>query len=386
MKIAVVDLTNRNAVQYNPSLCNNIASLLSKDDKAYLLTNGKNCSQNGYVHVKLFKFVPERFDGSNSIIKKILRSLEVIVNYTVLLSFVLKEHPNIVHFQWLPFLEVNSFERFILKSVKICSSNTKVLLTVHNIYPHRLPKYSRHGYRIRFLHVAKYIDGYIVHLKSAKVEFNSEYGIPMNKIFIAYHGIYTPEGYVQDKRIPDGKFKIVMYGFQNRYKGADLLVEALKLLPQDVLQKTETCIMGKTDAELYDAYVGDLSKLNIEWINKFVSDEFLYKKIGSSDLIVLPYRKISQSGVLLLALSYLKPILTSDLPSFKETLMGFTDDLFFENENPEDFSRLIVRYVKGEINTKKQLERIKELNEVYSWKSTAQSTLQAYNKIIKGDE
>ena len=152
---------------------------------------------------------------------------------------------------------------------------------------------------------------------------------------------------------------MVMYGYQNRYKGTDILLEALKLLPFDVLQQTETYILGKTENGLYEKYENDLDRLHIKWINKYVSDDLLYNTIGKADLILLPYRKISQSGVLLLAMSYLKPILTSDLPSFKETLEGYDSSMFFESENPFSLANKIGQYVEGSFDVSQILKALK---------------------------
>lgn len=380
MKIAVLDITSRNAVQYNPSLCSQLGAQSDKVNSVYLLSLSDYGDQKNYKFIKLCRLIPEKFDGDSSKVKKIIRALEVLLNYLIVCVFVLTKRPDILHIQWLPFLEINSVERFFLKIFKF-SSKTTIFLTIHNIYPHRLSIENRVKYRNRFLRVLKYIDGFLVHLQSAKEEFISEYGIPENKVFIAYHGIYKPYGYVPSSKSSGSKFRLVMYGFQTRYKGADILIEALKTLPKDVLSKTETFILGKTDKELYESYKDVLSDLNVTWINRFVSDEYLYQTIGQSDLILLPYRKISQSGVLLLALSYLKPILTSNLPSFKETLDGYSDDMFFESENPRSLGLIITKYVHGGFDINRISEMLATLNKKYSWESTAKSTLEAYSKI-----
>ena len=92
----------------------------------------------------------------------------------------------------------------------------------------------------------------------------------------------------------------------------------------------------------------------------------------------MPYRNISQSGVLLLALSYRKPILTSDLSSFKETLHGYPDDYFFKREDTQSLADMLTRFVNGDIDKKMLCGIIDTLNNKYSWKETAKATLRAY--------
>ena len=112
---------------------------------------------------------------------------------------------------------------------------------------------------------------------------------------------------------------------------------------------------------------------NIEFIPEYVSDEVLYKYIADSDIIVLPYREISQSGALLLALSTKRLIITSDIPSFKETLAGTGEDTFFENGNAASLSNLIKKYVDGLVDENKQLDIIESLEAKYSWENIAET-------------
>ena len=172
-----------------------------------------------------------------------------------------------------------------------------------------------------------------------------------------------------------------MYGNQSTYKGTDVFVQALSLLPQEYKDKVHALVVGKT----YSDYLNELKEkkqnANIEFIPEFVSDEDLYKYIADSDIIVLPYREISQSGVLLLALSTKRLIITSDIPSFKETLAGMGEDTFFENGNAENLSKLIVKYADGLVEEKKQLDFIESLEAKYSWENIAETYKSFINEL-----
>ena len=383
MNIVVLDITSRNAVQYNPALCNALAD--NNDSGSVVLLSTENYGDsNRYKFKKLFRLVPLSMDNSRSLVKRILRAMEVLINYIYVIIYVACKQPNIVHFQWLPFIDVSLIEKYVLWSIKKMSSQTKLFLTVHNIYPHNIPEASKERYRKRFLIVNNYIDGYLVHLKSSKDELISKFGVESTKVNIAYHGVYVPDVMKKKKqRTDDGKKRIIMYGFQTKYKGADILIDALSLLPNDYLEKISPSIVGKTDPDLYAAYINKADSLGVEWINRFVSDEELYDMIDNSDVILLPYREISQSGVLLLALSYRKCILTSDLPSFKETLEGYDGSWFFEHCNSKSLADMIERYVDGRIDENKIVNIIEKLNTKYSWDNTAKSTINAYNRSIK---
>lgn len=155
-------------------------------------------------------------------------------------------------------------------------------------------------------------------------------------------------------------------------------MNALTLLPQEYKDKVHALVVGKTYSDYLNKLKEKKENANIEFNPEYVSDEALYKYIAESDIIVLPYREISQSGVLLLALSTKRLIITSNIPSFKETLVGMGQDTFFENGNAASLSKLIIRYVDGLVDEKKQLDIIECLVAKYSWMNVAEK----YKELI----
>lgn len=375
MKIVILDITGRNAVQYNPSLCN----ALSKIEKnVTLLSPTLSCAERNFKYIHLINLVPKSWTSKKTKYKRLLRAIEAILNYIYVWIYILYKKPDVMHFQWLPFLEFSSIEKKVLRLYFYTCRKTKIFLTVHNVYPHNLNKVQEKKYHRNFLKIDPFITGYLVHLKSSEEELVREYFIKKEKIHIAYHGIYKADGVNIYHKSVNEKYHIILYGSQSGYKGTDIFIDALKKIPRLFLEKMSIKIIGQTEKELYDKYINIAEELGVVWINKYVKDNVLYQAIEESDLIILPYVNITQSGVLLLALSYIKPIITSDLASFKETLSGYTDDCFFESGNPDSLAKLIIRYIKGEIDIEKQKSIIKKLNIKYSWDNTAKETLKAY--------
>lgn len=384
MKVVVVDITGRNAAQYNPSLCKALGAN-GQEYEIILLSPTLYDEPKNYKWVRLLSLVPKSINSSSGIIKRLLRAIDLIINYLFIICYSIYKNPDIIHFQWLPFLEVSAVESIVLSVIKYVSPRCKIALTVHNIYPHEMGEKEKQNYVKRFTKVDSYIDGYMVHLNSSRKILSSDFNIPDDHIYLTYHGIYEAKGYEPlIEKDPDGKVNIIMFGYQTKYKGADILIEALKLLPPSYLSRTRTLIVGKSDIDLYSKYESITSSVNTTWINKFVSEKDLYQSIGRSDLILLPYRTITQSGVLLLALSYMKPILTSDLPSFKETLEGYPHDYFFEAGNPKALRDMLMKYIDGGIDSKILTTVLEKLNKKYSWEETGKSTLCAYKIIRNG--
>ena len=378
----MLDITSRNAEQYNPSLCEALAESLP-NGKVVLMSPILYRNPRGFSYKKLISLIPKKWTNSEASWKRGVRALESMLNYLYLIIYISLTKPDVLHIQWLPYMEFVSFEGMVLKVIRLLNRKLKIVLTVHNIFPHNLTLKGKEKYSTRFKKVDKYIVGYIVHLNSSKKELSAEFNINENKIYVAYHGIYTPEGFQIGKEVGDRVYKrIILFGTQNRYKGADILMKALTLLPKEYLNRIRVKILGRTDTDLYEEYKDKAKEYNVEWINQFVPSSELYTAIGNSDLILLPYRKISQSGVLLLALSYRKPILTSDLPSFRETLEGYPNDYFFRSDSPESLSEMLIHFLDDKINEVMLYRIIEQLNNKYSWANSAQKTIEAYNSVI----
>ena len=102
----------------------------------------------------------------------------------------------------------------------------------------------------------------------------------------------------------------------------------------------------------------------------------------AADLVVLPYKKIYQSGVLMMTLSYGKPVLASDLPPLKEIVADMQTAFLFESEN----STLLAEKINLILLDPKKLEEVRVngqelINVRYDWDEIGRQTKQAYQLL-----
>ena len=122
----------------------------------------------------------------------------------------------------------------------------------------------------------------------------------------------------------DAKDKIILFfGYVRKYKGLDILIEAFpKIL--EVHQDTFLLIVG----EFYDSqhtYLEQIKKYNIghkvKVINKFVPNEEVSKYYSISDVVVLPYKSATQSGILNIAYGFKKPVIATNVGGLAEFIV-----------------------------------------------------------------
>lgn len=371
MNYLMVDISGK-VLNYDIALCEALSKALPSNDHLTFLAANVVPKKVNCDCKRLISLIPKSLKNSENIVKRGFKALEGLVNYIYLILYLAFHKVGILHLQWLPFLEICSIERFFLKMIKFISPKTKVFLTVHNLYPHNSNEFKKNIYRSRFSKLQRYIDKFILHLDVSRKEFCLDFSINESRTVVIPHGIFEPKGYVVKTHVRGEKLNLVMYGNQSYYKGTDILVDALNLLPKDCQEKVHTVIVGKIAPNYYVSLKNKTKQLDVEWIPEFVSDEVLYDKIAESDVIVIPYREISQSGVLLLALSFNRMIIASDLPSFKETLDGINDELFFEKGNVESLAKKIEKIINTNNDIFAIKSAVKRICDKYAWANIAQ--------------
>lgn len=330
----------------------------------------------------LVNLIPKRLKISNVWWKRVVKALEGVINYHVLLFYILKDKPALLHFQWFPFIEICSVDIFYIALFRFCRLSPKIVLTIHNVYPHDMTIARKESYNRRFRKMDKYIDRYIVHTKSTLQEVEQEFGIRPDRMSVVPHGIFTPQYTKKQQAASRYGKSVILYGGITPYKGADILLDAIQLLSPSQREHLHVTIAGSVSEDYLQELQNKAEGCKVDFLPYYVPNDDLYGLIAQSDYIALPYRNISQSGVLLLALYFRKPLLVSDLPSFKETLEGFTDDMFFEAGNPQALANLIIRHLNNDVDTETQMKTIEHLNTIYSWEEAARMTYSAYKNCL----
>jgi len=326
---------------------------------------------SGFPCKKMLALVPAKYGYSTSVFKRCFKAIEAIINYSYLVIYSLFHQIDVFHFEWFPFLEVVGIEKFFVKAIKLVRPHSKVVYTHHNLFPHDYAENKKESYRERARDIFKLVDSIVVHTQTSKNDVVREFGVLQTKVSVCHHGIFYPIESFEERGKNDDRFKLLMFGNQSIYKGTDIFVEALSLLSKKDMDKVSVKIVGYMNSDVKNKCQNLIDKLHIECRPVTVSNSELYQEISSADCLVYPYRNISQSGALLLGLYFEKLIIASNLPSFLETLVGFEPEWFFEKGKSIELSKLISRYINGEIDVALQRQAIKNLKQRYSWEEIA---------------
>jgi glycosyltransferase involved in cell wall biosynthesis len=116
---------------------------------------------------------------------------------------------------------------------------------------------------------------------------------------------------------------------------------------------------------------------------KFLPKKELDLWVQAADILVYPYRDITQSGALLKGLATGKPVLATDIGGFRETIRHDETGVLVEYGKPNQMSNAIVRLLGDRDKRDKLGRKGREMVATeYSWGEIARKTMKCYQSVI----
>ena len=268
---------------------------------------------------------------------------------------------------WLPFM--GPCLGTILRRVKK-NKHTKVICIADNIFPHE----KRPGDVAFTKFFLKPVDAFIT--MSEKVLADLKQFAKDKPAQFVPHPLYDNFGEKVSKDEARKKLGIdvndevlLFFGFIRKYKGLDILLNAMKLLKQDSsTENIKLLIAGEfyEDEKNYQTLLNDPSiKNNLVIHTQFISDSQVKYYLCSADCVVQPYRRATQSGVTPLAYHFEKPMIVTNVGGLPSLVPDKRVGLIAE-ANAESIAQKIKEYF--ELGEEYFLPHLREEKKKYTWK------------------
>ncbi|HRI48467.1 MAG TPA: glycosyltransferase, partial [Ignavibacteriaceae bacterium] len=143
-------------------------------------------------------------------------------------------------------------------------------------------------------------------------------------------------------------FVLLFFGYIRKYKGLDILINSFPRI-QSKVPNAKLLIVGESyeDIKFYQDIInntGHADKIVLE--NKFVPNEDVAKYYQASDLVVLPYRSATQSGILNVAYGFSKPVMVTRVGGLSEFVFDDRTGIIIEPESKEAIVNGVVRFLE----------------------------------------
>ncbi len=118
---------------------------------------------------------------------------------------------------------------------------------------------------------------------------------------------------------------------------------------------------------------------------RFIPDSEVAYYYAAADVVVLPYRRIYQSGVLLMAMSYGKPVVVSDIEGMTEVVADDYNGYVFPAGDAEALAdKLIEVMADPEGSCQVGARAFSHMQEHHDWNAIGEMTAACYRSVLKG--
>lgn len=316
----------------------------------------------------------------------------ILKYYFRLAKYALTTDTKLFHIQWY-----NKFEFFDRTFLNIYYKvlGKKIIFTAHNV--NNLKRESRDNILNKLSLRVHYaiVDGIIVHTEQMKRELLTDFGVNENKVTVIPHGINedVPSTTLSSPQarenfgIPMEKKAILFFGNIDVYKGLDVFADAVSRLPSN---EYEVIIAGQIkrpfERMFTQTILPKLKKDNVTLDLRYIDASEIEYYFKAADCIVLPYRDISQTGVIFLAYNFGLPVIATDVGSLKEDIIEGRTGYLCEPNDPVALSEAIVKYFTSDLyeNLDRQREQIAcWARREYSWDSIGEKTFTFYKRVLE---
>jgi D-inositol-3-phosphate glycosyltransferase len=328
-----------------------------------------------------------------SFLKKMAR---VLAYYLRLANYAAISRPKIFHILWN-----NKFELFdrtlLLLYYKLLGK--RLLFTAHNVNAGKRDSNDQWLNRLTLWVQYHLVDRIFVHTEQMRQELVRQFGTSSNKVVVIPFGINntlpnTALTYLDAKRrfgIGPGQKTILFFGNIAPYKGLEYLIIAFKsLVRQD--PDYRLIVAGRTKgADAYWNMIQELiehDRLETQIIQRmeYIPDENVEEYFKAADVIVLPYTRIFQSGVLFLAYSFGLPVIASNVGSIQDDIIEGRTGFLCQPSDPIDIVRAVTKYFGSSLFEhlgQRRSDIRKIANERYSWEKVVEITKQVYSDLLR---
>jgi glycosyltransferase involved in cell wall biosynthesis len=177
---------------------------------------------------------------------------------------------------------------------------------------------------------------------------------------------------------------LLFFGYIRKYKGLDIALQAMPHILKNV-PNAKLLIVGECydDWAEYQKIIDDNKLQNyVEVVNDYVPNEAVEKYFNISDLVLLPYRTATQSGILNIAYGFNKPVIANHVGGFAEFILEGKTGMLVNNIDAQEYAAAITYYYNNyrHIDVTPHIKTVAAINSFDAITTYVQSFFDEVNK------
>lgn len=229
----------------------------------------------------------------------------------------------------------------------------------------------------------RWADEIIVHATTSQQQLVNDFQQPADKIHIIPIGSYNLYQTTGDTTQPDPEqpHHILFFGRIWGYKGLQYLIEAEPLITKAIPDAKIVIAGHGEDFEKYEAMMVNPDHFEVH--NYYIPNEVVNKLFQQAGVVVLPYIEASQSGVVPVAYSYGKPVVSTTVGGLPDVVVEGQTGFLVPPADAQALAEAIIKVIKDEPTRQQLGQNARHFAETdLSWQGIAEKTLKVYNKVL----
>ncbi len=278
----------------------------------------------------------------------------------------------------------------------------KIVLTAHNVNAGQRDLNDTWLNRLSLKVQYALADHVFVHTGKMKHDLVLEFKVPENKVSVIPFGInntvpntdLSSAEAKQQLGISGNDKTMLFFGNIAPYKGLEYLVGAFAKVSKDD-PTYRLLIVGKPKGT-EDYWSQIQSDITVNGVRngifekiEYVPDEATELYFKAADVLILPYVRIFQSGVLFLGYSFGLPVIAADVGTLREEIIEGETGSLFRAQDASDLALTIDRYFQSDLFRNLETRRAeirRYANERYSWGKVSAITAAVYSELLRSTD
>jgi len=350
---------------------------------AYELEGNRDLPSNVEVRRRIGRFTSVSRRLLSGIVLRLALQVEAVFDAVSVALIARRLRPDVVHLHC-----TNPAAVVYLAALRLV--RRPVVFTAHVVTPHEPIALQQAIYR----QIYRWCDVVIAHSRRDRQRLLDEFTLDPDRVVIIPHGEYgfvEGTGPVHDRDscrralgLEPADEVALFFGYVREYKGLDVLLEAWPAVVE-ARPSARLVVAGdpvqlpqgrRRELAAWAARVGAVCRL--EYIP--FSDVASY--FHAADALVMPYRQISQSGVLFLGLSLGLPIVATTVGALPEVVEDGESALLVPPESPAALSEALVRVLGNTQLRARLVAGGRRVARDHGWPAIAEQTDRLFARLV----
>jgi len=259
------------------------------------------------------------------------------------LKFIRSYEPDVVVLQWWTAAVLHTY---VALAMRARLRGARVILEIHELQDPGekrikfVGRYGRWGLRL----LLRLCEGYVIHSAEDQAKLEAKYGARDLRAAVVPHGPFDQYSLISEhdctasaevaavSQAPKpGTVNLLFFGIIRPYKGLEDLLEAFNDLTAEEVANLWLTVVGET----WEGCTGPARLIatsphrsRISFVNEYVSDKVVAAAFSHADVVVMPYRRSSGSGVLHVAMNYGLPVVVTNVGGLPKAASGYGGAIF----------------------------------------------------------